>query len=318
MLCAENLSRHYGAVAAVDGVSFTVGAGEIVGLLGHNGAGKTTIMKMLTGYLEPSGGRVRFDGVDIAADSSDLRRALGYLPENLPVYPEMSVCDFLDYSATLRGLRGAERSRAMARAVAQCDLGDKALAAIGTLSRGYRQRVGVAQAILHRPSLVILDEPTNGLDPGQTQHMRELIRELALDATVMLSTHIMQEVDAICSRALILRGGRLVVDEELDALRRSRSLALTTDADEAVIQRLSREVSGIDGYRQQSASEPARRLYHLQLAPDSELDGVAAAVADYLVKDGRRLFGLRAVSRDLETVFRAVAAGREEELNHAA
>src|SRR5690554_6115506 len=203
MLEVSGLSRRYGDFVAVDKVSFTIGAGEIVGLLGHNGAGKTTIMKMLSGYLEPDAGKVRIGGIDLAEAPKEVQRRLGYLPENLPVYPDMTVADYLDYAAALKGLAGDAKRSEIARAVRETDIADKFLAPIATLSRGYRQRVGVAQAILGRPRLLILDEPTNGLDPTQTLHMRNLIRRLAEHATVIVSTHIMQEVDALCDRVLI-------------------------------------------------------------------------------------------------------------------
>ncbi|MEE8042054.1 MAG: ABC transporter ATP-binding protein [Pseudomonadales bacterium] len=230
MIKAEHLSRSYGDFVAVDDVSFEIPHGEIVGLLGHNGAGKTTIMKMLTGYLEPSGGRVEVNGVSVEDAPEIVQRELGYLPERVPVYPEMSVVDYLEYTAALRGVSRSERAAAVRTAILETDLTEKALDPIATLSRGYQQRVGVAQAILDRPKVLILDEPTNGLDPSQTQHMRGLIKQLAREATVILSTHIMQEVNAICDRVMILRNGRLVLDEQLDTLTASRQLLLSSDA----------------------------------------------------------------------------------------
>ena len=223
MLQAERLTRRYGEFVAAADVSFEIEPGEIVGLLGHNGAGKTTIMKMLTGYLEPSSGSARVDGIEVEQNPLAVQAQLGYLPENLPLYPELSVCDYLGFVAELRGV---DPGVAVPRAIAATELQDKALEPINTLSRGFKQRVGVAQAILHAPKFLILDEPTNGLDPSQTQHMRQLIEELAGSATVILSTHIMQEVDAICDRVLILRGGQLVVDERLAALKSSNELRL--------------------------------------------------------------------------------------------
>ena len=229
MIDAEGLTRRYGETLAVNDVSFTIGKGEIVGLLGHNGAGKTTIMKMLTGYLEPSAGqRARSMAWTWSRDAQAIQRRLGYLPENCPVYPEMTVVGYLDYVAGLRGVDN--RPLALREVLAATELTDRALDAIGTLSRGYQQRVGVAQAIVHKPALLILDEPTNGLDPSQTQHMRELIVRLARQATVILSTHIMQEVDAVCDRVMILRAGELALDERLSALKESARVTLATDA----------------------------------------------------------------------------------------
>ena len=231
MIKAEQLTRRYGDFLAVDRVDFTIDQGEIVGLLGHNGAGKTTIMKMLTGYLEPSSGRVLVDGVDVAEQPKVVQRSLGYLSESLPLYPEMTVVDYLEYAAELRGVAPNDQATAVREAIEATELEVKAFDAIHTLSRGYRQRVGVAQAILHKPRFLVLDEPTNGLDPSQTQHMRELIRRLAANATIVLSTHIMQEVNAVCDRAMILRNGRLVLDESLAELKRSERLLVGTDAE---------------------------------------------------------------------------------------
>ncbi|MEJ2529535.1 MAG: ABC transporter ATP-binding protein, partial [Gammaproteobacteria bacterium] len=200
MIQVENLMRLYGDFTAVDDVSFSIGQGEIVGLLGHNGAGKTTIMKMLTGFLEPTAGTIDIDGLRIGRDTTAIQSRIGYLPENCPVWPEMTVIDYLDYQATLHGMAESQRKAAIARAIRRTALKEKATATIQTLSRGYRQRVGVAQAILHEPDIVILDEPTNGLDPTQIRQMRALIRELAQTATVIVSTHILQEVQAVCER----------------------------------------------------------------------------------------------------------------------
>src|SRR5690606_18308326 len=180
-----------------------------------NGAGKTTVMKMISGYLEPSAGQIFFEGKLLADHLKNLQKKIGYLPESLPVYPEMSVGEYLDYAAELKGIRGLEKQQEIKRVVKATDIAAKLIAPIATLSRGYKQRVGVAQALLGKPSLLILDEPTNGLDPQQTLQMRELIRTIAKEATVILSTHIMQEVDAICDRVLMMRGGKLVIDAKL-------------------------------------------------------------------------------------------------------
>jgi ABC-2 type transport system ATP-binding protein len=228
MIAVDSITRRYGTHTAVDDVSFQIDDHGVVGLLGHNGAGKTTIMKMLSGYLEPSAGEIRVAGKPLDAGAHELQRELGYLPENLPLYPDMMVADYLDYAATLKGIPRGERVAAVREALLSTDLAERALDTIDTLSRGFRQRVGVAQAILGRPGLLILDEPTNGLDPHQAEHMRQLIRRVARSATVILSTHIMQEVEVTCDRVLILRNGRLVLDQRLEALRESRTLFLRT------------------------------------------------------------------------------------------
>ena len=307
MIEAQRLSRRYGDFLAVSDVSFSIGQGEIVGLLGHNGAGKTTIMKMLTGYLEPSAGRITVDGVDLAEDPGRVQAGLGYLPENLPLYPEMSVADYLDYAAELRGV---EPGAAVRRAIEATELSSRALDSIATLSRGFRQRVGVAQAILHEPSLLILDEPTNGLDPGQTQHMRSLIVRLAESATVILSTHIMQEVEAICDRAMILRGGCLVLDERLADLRESSTYLLRSH-DAPGLADLIRGLSCVTGME---ATVPGS----FRIEVSGELDAAAAAIAAAVVGGGHPLHELSLERRDLETVFREASSAPAGEVPHAA
>ncbi|MEM0952875.1 MAG: ABC transporter ATP-binding protein [Pseudomonadota bacterium] len=297
MISVKDLSRSYGDFLAVDGVSFSIEAGEIVGLLGHNGAGKTTIMKMLSGYLEPSAGDIQIDGIDLSLDPQAVQQRLGYLPESLPVYPEMTVADYLDYAATLKGISGATRQDALRQAINDTELAGKLLDRIATLSRGYKQRVGVAQALLGNPRVLILDEPTNGLDPTQTQHMRDLITTLAQRATVILSTHIMQEVDAICDRALILRRGKLVVDQNLETLRSTGALKVGTDLGANRLRELLPQL-------EIHADEPGLRVV---LPADASSDAVAAEVAAAIINAGGALHTLAPEARDLETVFREVS-----------
>ena len=307
MIEADRLTRRYGDFLAVSDVSFSISQGEIVGLLGHNGAGKTTIMKMLTGYLEPSAGEVRVDGVNLAEDANGVQASLGYLPENLPLYPELSVVDYLDYAAEIRGI---DAPAAVRRAIAATELEAKALDPIATLSRGFKQRVGVAQAILHQPKLLILDEPTNGLDPSQTQHMRELIERLAEHATVILSTHIMQEVDAICDRAIILRGGGLVLDERLDELKESNRYRLRSQpgADLAGL------LSGLAPVTE--VQDVGDGLWEIVFSGDQDAAGEALAAA--ITGAGAPLYELAVKRRDLETVFREVNAVPAGEVSDAA
>ena len=233
MIKVNSLLRYYGDFKAVDDVSFEINKGEVVGLLGHNGAGKTTIMKMMTGYLEPTSGSIEVDQLQIDTDTRAIQARIGYLPENCPVWPEMTVIDYLKYQAHLHGVEDVRIQPAVVDAVRRTSLKEKATSSIQTLSRGYRQRVGVAQAILHSPDIIILDEPTNGLDPTQILQMRELIRELAKTATVILSTHILQEVQAVCERVLIMRDGKLVVDSSIADLQSGRQLRLAIDSGEA-------------------------------------------------------------------------------------
>ncbi|SUZ57377.1 uncharacterized protein METZ01_LOCUS10231, partial [marine metagenome] len=294
---AEGLTRHYGAVVAASEVSFEVGSGEIVGLLGHNGAGKTTVMKMLTGYLEPSSGRGLVDGIDVQDEPVVVQNKIGYLPENRPLYPDMSVFDYLAFTANMRGMTGSEAESALRDVIESMELGSRALDKIGTLSRGYQQRVGVAQAILHKPPVLILDEPTNGLDPRQTQEMRRLLRSLAMTATVVLSTHIMQEVDAICDRVLIMRDGELVIDEKLAELKRADTIELRTTAS-------PKEVESALGASVNVVAENDRLLLTSETI---DLEAFAAQVARALVTQDIPIHGLAPVQRDLERLFREVS-----------
>jgi ABC-2 type transport system ATP-binding protein len=301
MIEAHSISRHYGRTIAVDDVSFRIEDNQIVGLLGHNGAGKTTIMRMLSGCLEPSAGRVCIDGRDMAADARLVQRELGYLPEHLPLYPDMMVADYLEYAATLKGITAQRRMAAVRAAIIATDLAGRALDPIATLSRGLRQRVGVAQAILGKPRLLILDEPTNGLDPQQTEHMRRLIQRLARQATVILSTHIMQEVDAICDRVLVIRRGRLALDQEMEALRCSRTLRLHTDTKITALADYLRRMPQVAGLQQDEADDEYR--FTLELHEQADGNTAASNIARCVIEAGARLYRLQPVVRGLESLF---------------
>lgn len=210
MITVTNLVKRYGTFEAVHGVSFTVGEGRVVGLLGPNGAGKTTIMKVLTGYHRQTDGIVLLDGKDVLEDPIAVKSIVGYLPEGVPLYPDMTVGEYLGFVAEARRIEPEARSAAIARVVEACGLTGFVDVRIERLSKGYRQRVGLAQAIIHDPAILILDEPTTGLDPNQILEIRQLIRSLGARKTVILSTHILQEVEALCSEVLILNEGRIV------------------------------------------------------------------------------------------------------------
>jgi ABC-2 type transport system ATP-binding protein len=219
MIEVSGLVKDYGQKRAVDGVSFTVKRGEILGFLGPNGAGKSTTMKMITGFIRPDAGTARVDGHDVTTDPVAVKRRLGYLPESAPAYGEMTVQEFLGFIASVRGYAGTERAARVDRVVALTHLTPVRRQTIETLSKGYKQRVGFAQALLHEPPALVLDEPTDGLDPNQKNEVRNLIRSLAADRAIILSTHILEEVEAICTRVIILSRGKLVVDESPDRFR---------------------------------------------------------------------------------------------------
>jgi len=219
MIEVENLSKVYVDAPVVDGLSFYVPEGQILGFLGPNGAGKTTAMRMITGFVPPTTGRVVVAGVDLDADPVGLRRHIGYLPENVPLYPELRVDEYLRFRADVEGVRRSELPERLSYVVERCMLTDVRRQVIGTLSKGYRQRVGLAGALIHKPPVLILDEPTVGLDPNQIIKVRELITELGQDHTVVLSTHILPEVEQVCERVFIIDHGRVVADGTPEALR---------------------------------------------------------------------------------------------------
>ncbi len=244
MLAARNLTRRFGTLLAVDDISFEVEPGTVLGFLGPNGAGKSTTMKMLTGFLSPTSGTAEVFGHDIRRDSVAARRMIGYLPEGAPLYGELTVSQLLQFIADARGFSGAERDRRVADAAARLELGSVMEQTIETLSKGFKRRVGLAQAILHDPPVLILDEPTDGLDPNQKQQVRHLIREMAPDKIIVISTHILEEVDALCSRAMIIASGRLLADDTpAGLLTRSRyhnAVTLHVDDPERAASRLGR------------------------------------------------------------------------------
>ena len=224
MISVQQLTKAYGHVLAVDHISFEVARGEIVGFLGPNGAGKSTTLKMLTCYLPPTSGTATVNGYDIFHESQQVRENLGYLPENTPLYTEMKVVEYLDFRGRLRGMERALRRKRIDHVIAKCWLGNVRDRVIGRLSKGYRQRVGLADSLLHDPAVLILDEPTVGLDPTQIRETRKLIGELRGHHTVLLSTHILPEVEAICDRAVVIASGRIVAQGTPEQLRASRRM----------------------------------------------------------------------------------------------
>ncbi len=220
MITIQNLTKFYGDFKAVDNISFEVRDGEILGFLGPNGAGKTTTLKIITCYMPPTEGTIRFNDLDGQEDSMEIRRMIGYLPESTPLYDHMSVREYLDYICDLREITGARRNDRMDAMIDTCGLAKMIGKNIGELSKGYRQRVGIAQAMIHEPEIIILDEPTVGLDPNQIVEIRNLIKEVGKQKTVMLSTHILSEVEATCDRVVIISSGEIVADGTPDTLRR--------------------------------------------------------------------------------------------------
>ena len=219
MIEALNLTKYYGNFCAIDKINFTVKPGEILGFLGNNGAGKSTTMKILTGYLTASSGTAKIAGYDIEKNSIEARREIGYLPESAPLYGEMSVRKFLDFIATVRGFSGIDKIKKIDEILETTFLNEVKNQSIETLSKGFKQRVGVAQAIIHDPKVLIMDEPTDGLDPNQKHLVRDLIRQMGDDKTIILSTHILEEVEAVCNRTIIISKGQKLIDDTPSALK---------------------------------------------------------------------------------------------------
>jgi ABC-2 type transport system ATP-binding protein len=314
MITVERLHRTYGSLQAVNNVSFAIASGEVIGLLGPNGAGKTTIMKMLCGFLEPSSGKIHIHQTDVAEHTKQAQSLVGYLPENLPVYPDMTVMGYLEYAAGLRGIPVEQQAKEIVRVIAETELQSKATSQIAHLSRGLKQRVGVAQALLGSPKVLILDEPTNGLDPTQTQHMRDLIRKLAKSATVILSTHILSEVEAVCDRVLIMRSGELVLDSRLDSLQKSAAIHVQTSLPESQLAELLNKISGVT----KVAVSTREQITHARIdcQHSEHAQRIAADIAKAIIQAGAELYQLEPEHRDLETLFREL--NNEAGVRHAA
>ena len=304
MISVSNLSRSYGSTLAVDDVSFEITNGEVVGLLGHNGAGKTTIMKMITGFIEPSSGSVEVDGLLLGENTVGIQKKIGYLPENCPVWPEMRVTDYLIYQAKLHLVEEARIGSLVSEAIRKTRLTEKATARIDTLSRGYRQRVGVAQALLHKPDILILDEPTNGLDPNQILQMRELIKELAKSATVIVSTHVLQEVQAICERVLIMRGGQLVLDSKIKDLQSENKIIFNFQPSESDVITMLSESPLVKKVEEVQNSETTSLRVEVQ---KEEIPSLIRS----LVSAGANIESIMPEKRTLETVFAEVSTEGE-------
>lgn len=297
---ARNLTKQYGAVRALDDVSFDVGSGEVIGLLGPNGAGKTTLMKILTGFLEPDEGSATICGHDIVAEPTACQAQLGYLPEHAPLYPEMSVQGYLRMMASLRGVPDTKQRARLSEAILATGLEPMLTRPIGELSKGYRQRVGIAQAIVHRPRLLILDEPTTGLDPAQIIDIRELIAELAKDATILLSTHILPEVEHSCQRVIMISGGKLRLDSALADLRSSNAVRVRLDQAPEQVQPGLSAVAEVGGVELVAGGEDQWHDYRVSAAADVDLGPL---VFREVSSRGWTLAELRPDTRTLEDVF---------------
>lgn len=320
MIVASQLSKAYGAVLAVDRVSFEVSKGDIVGFLGPNGAGKSTTLRMLTCYLPPTSGGATVNGFDIFHESEKVRENLGYLPENVPLYTEMKVDEYLDFRGRLRKMDRAARKKRIDYVIERCWLGGVRRRIIGHLSKGYRQRVGLADALLHNPAVLILDEPTVGLDPTQIRETRKLIRDLRGDHTVLLSTHILPEVEAVCDRAIVIAGGRVAAQGTPDELRNSRRMSARVLVEcrgpaKEVENALSR-VSGVsrvemlDNHPDGATGAAANGRYVTAAIRPKESYDVREEVARTVIQHGWPLREIRLEHATLEEFFVQVTASQ--------
>jgi ABC-2 type transport system ATP-binding protein len=296
MIKIENLVKTFGPKRAVDGISFSVARGEVLGFLGPNGAGKSTTMRMITGFMPASSGTVSVGGHDVEDSPLEAKRLIGYLPENAAAYPDMTVHGFLGFAAEMRGLHGEARKKALARVVERCFLGSVLHQSIDTLSKGYRHRTCLAQALIHDPEVLIMDEPTDGLDPNQKHEVRNLIRELGKTKAIVFSTHILEEVDAACSRAIIIDRGRIVANGTPEELRNMSELAgaVTLQAAGATLEDLSAlgRVERVNG---------AFRIFPKDKAKSGEL---AQAVVDLVNRRSWKIEGMYSERGELDEVFR--------------
>jgi ABC-2 type transport system ATP-binding protein len=294
-ISVSNITKLYGAQKALNNVSFEVGEKEIVGFLGPNGAGKSTMMKILTCYIPPTSGNAKVCGFDIASQSMEVRKNIGYLPEHNPLYLDMYVKEFLEFTAGIYKISNVKKR--VLEMIEVTGLQIEQNKKIGALSKGYRQRVGLAQAMIHDPKVLIMDEPTTGLDPNQLEEIRTLIRSLGKEKTVMLSTHIMQEVEAVCDRVIIINKGEIVANDDTKTLRQSGSQQIiTVEFDSAVSEKMLQSISGIDSIR--SAGGNTWQLI------SSSTEDMRKIVFDFAVKNNLSVLTLNKEEQKIEDIFK--------------
>lgn len=307
MIATEGLTKEFGAKRVVDSVNLTVQRGEVLGFLGPNGAGKSTTMKMITGYLRPTAGRSTICGFDVLDNPIEAKRHLGYLPEGAPLYPDMSPRGFLLFIAAIRGLRGAEKAKRVAQAIDMTQLAEVLAQPIDTLSKGFKRRVGLAQALLHDPDVLILDEPTDGLDPNQKHEVRKLIHEISPTKAIIISTHILEEVEAVCTRALVISQGRVIADDTPAGLvaRSPRHGAVTLTVATAQAETVKNALSSIAGV---GAVEQGKASGNGVLLTAFAKDGadVATAIAERAAADHWAISNLHTERGNLDAVFRTL------------
>jgi ABC-2 type transport system ATP-binding protein len=306
LLTLERVTKRFNGVTAVDDVTFTVDRGQVVGFLGPNGAGKSTTMRMITQYFEPDAGQIRLDGVALDQAGRDAKRRIGFLPENNPLYVEMLVSEYLEFVGRLRDLQGKLRESATDEAVASTGIESVFNRPIGELSKGFRQRVGLAAAILHRPDLLVLDEPTEGLDPNQRVEIRRLIGDLGRERTVVLSTHVLPEVQFTCSRLLIINRGKIVADGAVDTLvgQATTGVRISVEASGSQVENRLASLAGVRGVERRESSNGRVKLSVLAGGDD-----VRPRIFELAKEEGWTLYELHQEAGSLEDLFRQLTAG---------
>lgn len=302
-IAIDKLSKSYGRIQALSGVSFKIRPGEVIGLLGPNGAGKTTLMKILCGYLEPDEGDVQVHGIDVVENPLAAQRRIGYLPESAPLYGEMLVQEYLEMMAAMRGIPLDQREDRMVEVVRATGLTERVVQPIGTLSKGFRQRVGIAQAIIHEPDILILDEPTTGLDPAQIVEIRELIVRLSKKSTVMLSTHILSEVEATCERVLVIMQGELRADAKLAELRSANAAVVSIEASASGVADVLQKVDGVTSVESTGSAGEFTRWR----VTSGSTSALCPALFEALRTTRWKIGELRPEPKTLERVFRDLA-----------
>lgn len=314
MIATEGLTKVFGAKRVVDSVTLTVGRGEVLGFLGPNGAGKSTTMKMVTGYLQPTAGRSAICGYDVLDRPMEAKRHLGYLPEGAPLYPDMSAQGFLQFIASARGLRGAEKRRRVGLAIEMTQLQSVLAQPIETLSKGFKRRVGLAQALVHDPDVLILDEPTDGLDPNQKFEVRRLITELAPTKAIVISTHILEEVEAVCSRAIVISEGRVIADDTPAGLiaRSPRHGAVTLTVARSQTEQVKNALGNIAGVGAVQQGKANGAGVQLTAYPKEGAD-VATAIAERAAAEHWPISDLHTERGNLDEVFRRLTQPKPRE-----
>jgi len=311
MIRVEHLTKQFGRVTAIDDLSFEVERGEIVGFLGPNGAGKTTTMRILSCFLHPTGGTATIAGLDVFSNSRKVRRKIGYLPENVPAYPEMRVSEYLRFRAGIKGLKGRPLRSRVDHLTDACGLTDVTRSIIGQLSKGYRQRIGLADSLVHEPELLILDEPTAGLDPNQIRHIRQLIKSLAERHTVLLSSHILPEVESVCQRVLIIKEGRIVAsnttEELVDSMADTPCIVVEVQGPREGIAAKLKAIPGV----MRVSSEPCREWFRFACQCKEGAD-IRPTLLKIMSEHGWELLEMKTERRNLEDVFISLTSEEQE------